>query len=277
LGERLMRRLATLQRFNLSRLSKHQVIEVPMRCEQSAGVKHPRLHGVLRKVKDLGDLFDRLLVVVNEVNDFAVVRRHLGNTAAQLRASVGVEDRLFGSIGIVRDRLYRVLIELGLSPLSKRGKGLKSRYRKYPGGDLRTIFEGTGLAPNAEEDLTDKILRAIGVRPKTDDEVVNAKVMPSIQRPHGGLAARRNRSDKIFVGVPVVRMHGAASGGVLDYHFPLAAPQDRRPRLTTGKMQAGSSGDEISTLRHHPSSYFPQRLLRTLVLQKTSTRPEPCR
>jgi hypothetical protein len=66
------------------------VIEVPVRCEQScqllASVKHPRIHGVLRKAKNLGDFFDRLLVVVNEVNDFAVIRRHLCNTAAELRA-----------------------------------------------------------------------------------------------------------------------------------------------------------------------------------------------
>jgi hypothetical protein len=220
--------LATLLRFNLSRLSKHEVIEVPVRCEQScqvlASVEHPRLHGILRKVKDLGDLFDRLVVVVDKVNDLAVIQRHLRNTAAQLRASVGVEDRLFGSIGIVRDHLHRVLIELGLSPLSKRRKGLKSRNRHYPGRDLRTIFEGAGLAPHAEEDLTDKIFGAIGVRPKTDDEVVNAKVMPGVQRTHGGLVSCRNRFDEVFVGSPVVRMHGAASCGIVAYHFPLAAP-----------------------------------------------------
>jgi hypothetical protein len=101
-----------------------------------------------------------------------VIRSHLQNTAAQLRASVGLKSRLFGCIGIVRDRLYHILIELGLSPPSERGKRFKSRDRKYPGGDLRAIFEGVGLAPHAEEDLTDKIFSAIGVRPKTDDEVV---------------------------------------------------------------------------------------------------------
>jgi hypothetical protein len=221
----------SIEVFNLSRLSKHEVVEIPMRCQQScqvpASIKHPRLHGVLRKAKNLGDLFDRLLVVVNEVNDFAVIRRHLCNTAAELRASVGVKNRLFGCIGIVRDRLYRVLIELRLSPPSKRRERFKSRDRKYPGGDLRTIFEGTGLAPHAEEDLTDKIFGAISVGPKTDDEVVNAKAMPSIQRPHGGLAACRNRSGKIFVGLPVRRMKICclpADQGMLGSHFPLAAP-----------------------------------------------------
>jgi hypothetical protein len=51
----------------LSRLSKHEVIEVPVRCEQAcqvlAGIKHPRLHGVLRNVENLGDVFDRLVVI----------------------------------------------------------------------------------------------------------------------------------------------------------------------------------------------------------------------
>jgi hypothetical protein len=142
------------------------------------------------------------------------------------RPRVGVKNRLFMCIDILRDRLYRILIELGLSPPSKRRKGL-SRDRKYPRGDPRTIFEGVGLAPHAEEDLTDKIFGAIGVRPKTDDEVVNAKVMPGIQRTHGGLVSCRNRFDEVFVGSPVVRMKICclpAGQGMLGSHFPLAAP-----------------------------------------------------
>jgi hypothetical protein len=80
--------------FNLlGRLSEHEVIEVSVRreqpCQLLASVKHPRLHGVLRKVQNLGGLFDRLVVIVDEVNDFAVIRRYLREAAAQLRGSVG--------------------------------------------------------------------------------------------------------------------------------------------------------------------------------------------
>jgi hypothetical protein len=43
-------------------------------------------------------LFDRLL----EVDDFAMIRRHLRDTITQLGALVDVKNRLFGRIGIHR-------------------------------------------------------------------------------------------------------------------------------------------------------------------------------
>jgi hypothetical protein len=36
---------------------------------------------------------------------------------------------------------------------------------------------------------------------KTDDEMMNAKMVPTIQRPHGGLISCRDRFDEIFVGL----------------------------------------------------------------------------
>jgi hypothetical protein len=58
--------------------------------------------------------------------------------------------------------------------------------------------------------------------------MVNADVMPSVQRTLGGLVSCRNRFDEVFVGAPVVRMHGAASKS-LRGHFPLTPPYARRP------------------------------------------------
>jgi hypothetical protein len=204
----------SIEVFNLSRLSKHEVVEIPMRCQQScqvpASIKHPRLHGVLRKAKNLGDLFDRLLVVVNEVNDFVVIRRHLCNTAAELRASVGVKNRCSG----VSASSATVFIASSSSCGSRRRPSAVSA--------LNRAIESIQV-----ETCERFFFGAISVRPKTDDEVVNAKVMPSIQRPHGGLAACRNRSDKIFVGLPVGRMKICclpADQGMLGSHFPLAAP-----------------------------------------------------
>ena len=38
-------------------------------------IKHARLHGRLDDANDFGNLFDRLAVVVSEVDDLAVLRR----------------------------------------------------------------------------------------------------------------------------------------------------------------------------------------------------------
>src|SRR6185437_14026569 len=42
-----------------------------------ARVKQPRLHRILRNTDDLGDFFHRLLVIVDEIDDFPVLRRKL--------------------------------------------------------------------------------------------------------------------------------------------------------------------------------------------------------
>ena len=42
--------------------------------EPPAGVKHPCFHGVRRDVDDLRHLVDRFLVVIDEIDDFAMVK-----------------------------------------------------------------------------------------------------------------------------------------------------------------------------------------------------------
>ena len=48
-----------------------------------AGIENSGLHRALRDPDHLSDLFNRLLVVVEEVDDFAMDRRELGNAIAQ--------------------------------------------------------------------------------------------------------------------------------------------------------------------------------------------------
>jgi hypothetical protein len=54
-----------------------EVIEVAVLGQQlgkpSAGVEHPRFNGVLRHPDDLGDFLDGLVVIVDEIDDLAVV------------------------------------------------------------------------------------------------------------------------------------------------------------------------------------------------------------
>ena len=114
---------------------------------------------------------------------------------------------MFWSVGIVRDHLHRLFIELRFPPPVKRRKGFEPRDGHDPGGDLRTIFEGAGLAPHGEKDLSNNIFGAIGVTPDTNDEMVKANVMPRVQYTHRGVVSRHNRFDEVFVGSLVVRKH----------------------------------------------------------------------
>src|ERR1700719_796158 len=60
-----------------------------------AGVKHPRFDRILRHSDNLGDLFDCLVVVVNKVDDLAVIRRELCQARAALSAAIHLQDGLF--------------------------------------------------------------------------------------------------------------------------------------------------------------------------------------
>jgi hypothetical protein len=50
-----------------------------------AGIEHPGLHRALRDPDHLCDLFDRLFVIVEEVDDFTMDRRELGINCAEWR------------------------------------------------------------------------------------------------------------------------------------------------------------------------------------------------
>src|SRR5664279_1200387 len=64
--------------------------------ELLAGIEHPGLHRALRDPDDRADLFHRLLMVVDEVDDLAMRRRQLGDAGAQDRAGGCAVERGFG-------------------------------------------------------------------------------------------------------------------------------------------------------------------------------------
>ena len=63
--------------------------------EAPPGVKHPRLHGVLRYLNDLGDIFDGPMVIVDEIDDLAMLGREPGQALARLRSLVHLQHGLF--------------------------------------------------------------------------------------------------------------------------------------------------------------------------------------
>src|SRR6516164_2158179 len=75
-----------------SRPRRCEMIEIAVGRQQLrqplAGVEHAGLHRVLRHSGDPGDLLDRLVVKIHEVDDLAMLARHLREAASQLHAAV---------------------------------------------------------------------------------------------------------------------------------------------------------------------------------------------
>src|SRR5213080_99564 len=104
-----------------------------------ARVKHTRLHGVLWDPDDLGDLIDRLLVVVDKVNDLTMGGRQLCRTVEQDLGLLPILQRYLGVVLRVLDGCCRIFVQFFGRPAPQRQK---------PGGNLGSGLESTGMTPN---------------------------------------------------------------------------------------------------------------------------------
>jgi hypothetical protein len=75
-----------------------------------ARIEHSRLDGISRDSDDLGDLRDRLLVVVNQVADLSVDRRQFRQASLQQRAMVLLVERRLGIARWVGDDRRVVIV-----------------------------------------------------------------------------------------------------------------------------------------------------------------------
>ena len=92
-----------------------------------ARVKHRRLDRILRHLDNLGDLLDGLFMIVNEVDHLAVLARHLGEAAAELRGAILLKHGLFRRVGGILDTLHSRLFAKHLAVTIDRGQGLEAR------------------------------------------------------------------------------------------------------------------------------------------------------
>src|ERR1700754_2626540 len=109
--------------------------------EALARMEKPRLHGVLRDRKDVRGLFHRLLVVVDEVDDLAMLHRELVEAAAQDLAAVLLLGGDFRIVAVVLDRFDHFLVELILSAAPTGGERLVAGHRQHPGRDRGAALE----------------------------------------------------------------------------------------------------------------------------------------
>src|SRR5439155_6024058 len=113
-----------------------------------ARVKHTRLYGVLWDPDDLGDLIDRLLVVVDKVNDLTMGGRQLCQTVEQDLGLLPILQRYLGVVLRVLDGCCRIFVQFFGRPAPQCRKRLVPSNRQKPGGNLGSGLESTGLTPN---------------------------------------------------------------------------------------------------------------------------------
>jgi hypothetical protein len=174
-----------------------QVIEVIVLGEQLGepltGVEHPRFHGVLRYLDDLSDLFDGFVMVINEVDDLAMLGREFFQAVAELGAAVRFQDGLFRGTGLIGHRFRHLALEFDVLATTARRQCLEARNRHDPDCNQRTAFEAVGFAPYIDEGVGDDVLSGGGVADEAGDEAENGYLVGDCK----GSAWRRRRQPRL--------------------------------------------------------------------------------
>src|SRR5215472_6350526 len=154
-----------------------------------AGIEHPRFHRALGNADDLADFLDRLLMIVDEVDDLAMRRRQFCHAGAQDLARVRTIQRGFRRIGLIGDLAHFLLVDVFETPLTQRGQRLEARDRQQPGRHLGAAFELARGAPHIQEDLADEVFGHGGIAHDAQDEAVNPYVVAGVENVHGRAVA----------------------------------------------------------------------------------------
>src|SRR6516165_1032355 len=165
----------------------------------AARIEHAGLYGCSGNADDLCDFLDRLLVVVDEIDDFAVRRGKPGQALLDDRIAIlGTYDGL-RIVGSVLDGCRHVVIEVLVSSAAQRGERLVSRNREQPSRNLRLRFESLGLAPDVQEHLADEVLGQPLIPGQAEDEAVHAHIVASVEYLHCALVAVGDQADERLI------------------------------------------------------------------------------
>src|SRR5262245_6689323 len=112
----------------------------------------------------------------------------------------------------VLDGYGHIFIQFLGRPALQCGQGLMAGNRQKPGRDLGSALEPSGLPPDVQEHLADKILSSRPVRDKAEEKPKDPHVVAGKQSLHCMLVARGNRSKQRYV--RRVRRLPSASNGI---------------------------------------------------------------
>src|ERR1043165_9708935 len=108
-------------------------------------------------------------------------RRELCQALPQNDAGILLLHRDFRIITWILDRLCSLVVLFLFRSLSQGREGLVSLDRQQPRRNLRPGFETVGLTPDVQEHLTDQVFCPAWLAHQTEDEPVDAHMMPSEQ------------------------------------------------------------------------------------------------
>jgi hypothetical protein len=124
-----------------------------------AGIEHARLNRGFGNSDDPRNLPNRLLVVVDEIYDLAMLGRQSGEALAhELCPRLLLQNGVW-TVRRVRNAEREVVVPFDVGPAPARGEGFIASDREEPGRDRSTRLEGGSLPPNVEEHLAQQIFR----------------------------------------------------------------------------------------------------------------------
>src|SRR5437667_1037151 len=145
-------------------------------CQSLARIEHARLHGVLRDADDLRHLFDRLVVVVDQIDDLPMVCRKSFQALPDDCTFVLLREGVFRIVRGILNCLCSFLVQFLVRPAPQRRECLEPRDCQQPGGNRRTPFEPISLTPYVKKDFADQVL-CLGLVPDdTQYEPVNSNM-----------------------------------------------------------------------------------------------------
>ena len=124
----------------------------------AASIEHPALHGVAGYAEDARRVLHRFFMVVDEVDDFAMIARQACEASAQHLGAMLALERNLGIVRAVADFGDATLVAGQLGPASQLAQRFIAGDGEQPGGDAGAAFESMRLLPDAQENLAGEIL-----------------------------------------------------------------------------------------------------------------------
>src|SRR4051794_36161568 len=155
----------------------------------AARVEHAGLHGRRRHSDNARHLVDRLLVIIDEIDHFAMRGRERLEALLNDIVAVLVADQGLGIIRGVLDGRRHLVIKMLVGPPPQRRERLVTGNGEEPSGYLRLAFEALSLAPHVEEYLADEVFGQRRVAGEAENEAIHAHIVARVEHLHRALIA----------------------------------------------------------------------------------------
>ena len=171
----------------------------------AARVVHPGLDGVARDADDLRDILRGPFVIVDEVDDLAVLARQPRQAPAQDFTPVLALQRRFQ---IVARSNLDILFQCHIAPAPDRGHRLVAGDGQEPGRGRRAPLEPVCVPPRGDERFAGDVLGQRPVAHEPQDEAVDPGVVARIQDLHRRPVAASDPFEQCLVRLVLARRTG---------------------------------------------------------------------